>query len=644
MRRPRTTDARVRWGARVWRDLGAALLLCAAAPALPALAGQAKEFVGPEEPPPAAAGEAQDSVRYRVQLEGVEDEALLEILQQSSQLITLADKPPATTVGLRRRAEADIERLQTALRSEGYYDGKIDLAIDTPDQTGGQAGARPADQPAAVRLRIDTGPRYRLAAFEIAYTGDSPPPAETQPALDTLGIELGMAARAPVIVAAEQSLVGQLQETGYPMARVAERKTFIDRDKTEMTVRLSVTAGPRATFGPLAFKGREGVEEDYLRRVADWPEGALYDRRVVRDLQRRLSNTNLFSTVNAETAGTPAADGSLPVTVTLVEREHRSIGAAAAYSTDIGPSLELFWEHRNLMGRNETLRASATGSPVEQTGELDFRKPAFLRGDQDLLANLNGGLEDTDAYERQWVDSLVALERPVLDNWRVSAGLSFAYEIIDEHADNGQGEETFQLFGLPLTASRDDTDDPLDPTEGTRLQLTLTPSTGVGSESLFFLTTVVGGSAYYAIDDAKRFVLAGRTRVGSIVGEKTEALPASRRFYAGGGGSIRGYEYQLVGPLDDDEDPFGGTSLVEVGGEVRVRVSEEIGVVPFVDGGMVNDDPWPNGEETFRWAAGLGLRYFTGFGPVRLDVAFPLNPRDGVDETFQFYVSFGQAF
>jgi len=232
----------------------------------------------------------------------------------------------------------------------------------------------------------------------------------------------------------------------------------------------------------------------------------------------------------------------------------------------------------------------------------------------------------------------------VLDNWRISAGLSFAYEIIDENADNGQDEETFQLFGLPLTASRDDTDDPLDPTEGTRLQLTLTPSTGVGSESLFFLTTIAGGSAYYAIDEAKRFVLAGRTRVGSIVGEKTESLPASRRFYAGGGGSIRGYEYQLVGPLDDDVDPFGGTSLVEVGGELRVRVSEEIGVVPFVDGGTVYDDPWPNGEETFRWAAGLGLRYFTGFGPVRLDVAFPLNPRDGVDETFQFYVSFGQAF
>jgi translocation and assembly module TamA len=155
---------------------------------------------------------------------------------------------------------------------------------------------------------------------------------------------------------------------------------------------------------------------------------------------------------------------------------------------------------------------------------------------------------------------------------------------------------------------------------------------------------VAGGSAYYAVDADERFILAGRARVGSILGEDTKVLPASRRFYAGGGGSIRGYEYQLVGPLDDDEEPFGGTSLVELSGELRVRVTEEIGVVPFVDGGTVYDDPIPNGDETMRWAAGLGVRYFTGFGPVRLDVAFPLNPRDGVDEAFQFYISFGQAF
>lgn len=618
-------------------DSRATTAVCWLCIAVLALVTASCQSLGLSDPPETAAQDtaiASDEPRisYATSFTGVEDQELLEILRASSQLLALSDKPPATTVGLRRRAEDDIQRLQTALHSEGYYDGEIALDIDTEVS------------PATVDLAITPGTRYSLAAYNITYAGDLATPAEAAPDLEDLGITLGMPARAPDVVAAEQALVEQLQERGYPFAAVGERKTFINRDNNEMTVELSIKSGQKATFGPLVFSGQEEVEESYLREIAEWPQGEVYDRRVLRDLQRRLADTNLFSTVNAETAPQTDAEGNLPVTVNLIEREQRSIGVAAAYSTDIGPSLEVFWEHRNLMGENEQLRLSATGSLVEQTGEIDFRKPAFLRPDQSLLANLNGGLEDTDAYERQSAEAYVGLERPVLENWTVSAGGSFAYEIVDEKADNSEGTRRFQLFGLPLTANRDDTNDPLDPTEGTRLQLTLTPTTGVGDKNLLFLTAVAGGSAYYAIDEEERFVLAGRARLGTILGEDTEALPASRRFYAGGGGSIRGYEYQLVGPLDGDENPFGGTSLLELGAEVRVRVTEEIGVVPFIDGGTVFDDPIPNGDETLRWAAGLGLRYFTGFGPVRLDVAFPLNPRDGVDEVFQFYISFGQAF
>ncbi len=596
----------------------------------PALAGQAPEFVGPAEPESAAAEE--EVVPYQTVLEGVEDGDLRAVLEGSSQLIALGDKPPASVIGLRRRAEGDIERLDTALRSEGYYQSKIDLEVDSETV------------PAEVTLRITTGPRYKLQTYDITFDGNPPPTEAEQPSLAEIGIELGMPARAPAVVNAEQSLVNLLQERGYPFARVRERKTFVNHEKSEMTVRLAIDAGPAAVFGPLTFKGQERVDPDYLHRIADWPEGEPYDRRVIRDLQRRLAATSLFSTANAEPAPEPEPDGTLPVTVILVEREQRSIGGAVSYSSDIGAGIELFWEHRNLLGQNEKLRLSATGSLIEQTGDINFRKPAFLRPDQDLLADLSGGFEDTDAYERQAVDGLIALERPLFENWRASAGVSLGYEIVDEGADSGEGERQFTLLGLPLTASRDTRDDPLDPASGTRLQLSLTPYTGAGDDSLLFLTAVAGGSAYYALDSDKRIILAGRARVGTILGEKNDVLPASSRFYAGGGGSIRGYEYQLVGPLDGDEDPFGGTSLLELGGEVRVRVSEEIGIVPFIDGGTVYDEPYFNSGETLRWAAGLGLRYFTGFGPLRLDVAFPLNPRDGVDETFQFYVSFGQAF
>ncbi len=610
--------------------LGLLTMLCWAGLTAGASAQQAPEFFGNEQAP-APQSEAP-VVAYEAALLGVEDEGLRAVLEASSQLFALAQRPPATLVGLRRRAEGDLERLRTALRSEGYYASQLDLEID--DEA----------QPVRVGLKVDPGPRYTLVSYEISYVESPAPPEAERPGLQEIAVSIGMPARAPEIVAAEQSLVSRLQERGYPFASVAERKTLVNHDERAMTVQLSVDAGPAATLGPLMFSGQQRVAEPYLRRVAGWRPGVPYDRRILRETQRRLSATGLFSSVTVETAPAPDADGALPVTVTVVERAHRSIGAAASISTDIGPGGEIFWEHRNLLGENETLRASATGSLIEQSGALNFRKPAFLEREQDFLAELTGGFEDNDAFERQAVEGLVALERPFLENWRISGGVSAGYEIVDENADSNTGERQFTLFGLPLTATRDTTDDPLDPASGTRLQTSLTPATGVGDDSLLFVTGVVGGSAYYAVDEDQRFVLAARARAGTILGEDTEILPADRRFYAGGGGSIRGYEFQLVGPLDDDEDPLGGTSLVELGFETRVRVSEDIGIVPFLDGGTVFDDPWFNSGETLRWAAGLGVRYFTGFGPLRLDVAFPLNGRDDVDETLQLYISFGQAF
>jgi len=611
-------------------SIGLLTMLCWGGLPAGALAQQAPEFFGNEQTP--APQNEDPVVAYETALLGIEDEGLRAVLEASSQLFALAQRPPATLVGLRRRAEGDLERLRTALRSEGYYASQLDLEIDSDAQ------------PVRVGLNVDPGPRYALVAYEISYVESPAPPETEQPNLEEIAVSIGMPARAPEIVAAEQSLISRLQQRGHPFARIAERKTFVNHEDRAMTVQLSVDAGPAATFGPLTFTGQQRVAEPYLRRVAGWREGAPYDRRILQETQRRLSATGLFSSVTAETPAAPDADGALPVTVTVVEREHRSIGAAASISTDIGPGAEVFWEHRNLLGENETFRVSATGSLIEQSGTLNFRKPAFLDREQDFLAELTGGFEDNDAFERQAVEGLVALERPFLENWRISGGVSAGYEIVDENADNNTGEREFTLFGLPLTATRDTTDDPLDPASGTRLQTSLTPATGFGDESLLFVTGVLGGSAYYAVDEDERFVLAGRARAGTILGEKTEVLPADRRFFAGGGGSIRGYEFQLVGPLDDDEDPLGGTSLVELGVEARVRVSEDIGVVPFLDGGTVFDDPWFNSGETLRWAAGLGVRYFTGFGPLRLDVAFPLNGRDDVDETLQLYISFGQAF
>ena len=581
------------------------------------------------QPQPEAAV-TDTTAAYAPALEGVEDAELREILEATSQVFGLAARPPATLAGLERRAQGDLERLQTALRSEGYYAAEIRYRIEEAE--GGRG----------VILEVTSGPRYSLAAYEVTYDGEAGLAEGVRPRLEEIGIELGMPARAPDIVAAERKLVSLLTERGYPFARVADRKSVVNHEERRMTVRLAVSSGPLARFGALTIEGLQEVEEDYVRLLVDWSEGEAYDRRKVDSTRRNLSGSGLFDSVTIRPADNLDDDGRVPVKATVTEGKHRTIGAGLFFSTDIGPGGEVFWEHRNFFGKNESLNLSASGSPIEQLGTAKFRKPSYWGRDQNLLANASGGNRNTEAFNQVFAEGYLGLEQPWLETWELTAGAAPAYSILEE--TDREDERQLGLLGFPLTGVRDDSDDALDPTSGTRFRFTLTPTLGFGSDQLLFLKATAGGTAYYGLDQDDRFVLAGRARVGSIVGERTEAVPADRRFYAGGGGSIRGYEFQKVGPLDDDNDPLGGRALLELGGELRVRVTEDIGLVPFVDGGTVFDAPYPDMDETLRWAGGLGFRYFTGFGPLRLDVAFPLNPRDDVDDTFQFYVSFGQAF
>jgi translocation and assembly module TamA len=349
--------------------------------------------------------------------------------------------------------------------------------------------------------------------------------------------------------------------------------------------------------------------------------------------------SGLFASAKIKLADEVDGEGRLPVTIDVLEAKHRSVGFGTKYSTGEGFGVNAFWEHRNYFGQGERLRVTATVAEIEQMLDAAFRKPNYLQRDQSLLANVAARHANTDAFDELSVTTFAGLERPYGENWTVTGGLASEYLVIDDD----DGERTFLLFGLPATARRDTTDDLLNPSKGTRLTLSLAPWVGTLDQGLTWLNGSTSGSAYYAIDEEARFVLAGRGKLGVIVGEDTDDLPANKRFYAGGGGSVRGYEFQKVGPLDDDDDPLGGRSVIEVGAEVRARVTESVGLVPFIDGGMVYDDAYPDFNEEFLWAAGLGVRYFTAIGPIRFDLAFPLNGRDE-DDSFQFYISIGQAF
>ena len=565
---------------------------------------------------------------YSVLIEGVDDPALLDILERSSQLLQLIGTAPASRSGLKRRIDGDVERFGTALRSEGYYGGTVDYSLDT------------AVEPPAIVIQVSPGEPYLLNTYKTTFVG--PHAGELEPFDDpaALGVELEQPARAPRILGAHKIILRRLARIGRPHATIENQDAIVDHAEATMEVELFVDPGPEADFGPLTFSGNRDVKESYLQTLAQWEPGTLYDRRRIEKLRRAINSTGLFDSIKIDPAKEIDEKGEIPIHVTLVEGKHRSIGLGASFSTDEGAGGEIFWEHRNIFGAHETLTLSAEGTQVRQELGADFRKPHFWAFDQSLVSNASLRRNDSEAFKEESINGYVGLERQLDEHWYIAGGVSLELTMLD---DNEGDPEEFFLFGLPLSAHRDTTDNPLHPTEGSRLSFATTPYFGTIQKEVVFLVNNVGGSAYYSPFEDDSVILAARARLGSILGGRSETIPASKRFYAGGGGSIRGYEFQTVGPLDDDGDPEGGRSVIELSAEVRYQLTETIGVVPFIAGGNVFDDIYPDPTQNLQWAAGLGLRYFTAIGPIRLDVGFPLNPRDR-DDFFQFYVSLGQAF
>ena len=596
--------------------------------AAPAQAGEPRVSpwaeTSPGEPAPAA---TTQQVPYQVEFLGVDEAALRATLEAASQLIELQSRPPPTTARLKLRVEEDLTRLNSVLRSEGYYDAVLRSEIESEMS------------PAKVAIHIETGTRYRLASYEVVYEGPSPPPESLRPDSQQLGLEPDMPARGPRIAAAGVQWAILMTQRGYPLARVVDRKAVINRETKTMSVTLRVDAGAPARFGQVTISGLERLDPDFVRRVLPWRRGDAYDSRKIEEARRRLSQTRIFASVTVKPGEDLSEEGELPVTITLGEGPPRTIGFGASYSTDVGFGGNAFWEHRNIFGEGEQLHFDLTVAQIEQSLTASLRKPAYPGRRQSLIGNIALRNETTDAFDEQSASALAGIEAAYLENWLLTAGVAPEYNYVEETGDH----EKFVLLGLPLTGARDVRDDLLNPTRGTRLDLSLTPYYGLGVDDPSWLTGTAGGSGYVAVDDDRRFVLASRLKLGFLFGADNEDLPASKRFYAGGGGSIRGYEFQSVGDLDAFHDPVGGRSVIEVSTELRMRLTEEIGVVPFVDGGTVYQESYPDFSNTFRWAAGLGLRYFTGIGPVRLDVAFPINRRDS-DDAYQFYISFGQAF
>lgn len=578
---------------------------------------------------------AGPQVAYTVEFKGLPGGGIQDLFESASQLVRLKDSPPASVLGLRRRLRADAQRLNEILRSEGYYGARVVPAIERPAESEETSGKT------TVTLTVLPGTRYVFTAPDVLLDpgiADSP-----EGYADPIRALEGKPARAAAVIAAERAVVGVLANNGYPFARVLPRTSEVDHARTGIMITARFDAGAYHDFGSTEFTGLDTVEDTYLNRLLTWQPGEPFDRGVLNDYRQSLIDTRLFTSVKVEPKGADTAPAGAPLNIAVSVNEglHRTLGAYVKYARDEGAGVGASWQHRNFFGQGETFDAKAEVSELRQLVSTGLTKPAFRRPDQVLSTGLSLLHEDNDAFEEYSATVSAGVERDLWQTWRGGIGVSLeAAELTDAN-----GTDQSYLVGLPLTLSLDKTESLLDPKDGYRLLFEVTPYAGQFSGTALFTRAAATASYYYPLSDTPRpIVLAARLKIGSVIGERSAAVPANKRFYAGGGGSVRGFGYQLIGPLDADNNPRGGRSVIETGLEARIPVTDTISVVPFLDGGIVSQDVVPALSETFRMGAGLGGRYDTPVGPLRVDVAIPVNRRSGIDNGFQFYISFGQAF
>lgn len=588
------------------------------------------------------ASQAADPQPYDVTLKPTGQSALDAALNGSSTLISLRTSAPVGGFALVERARQDQQRFQTALNSFGYYKATIAITIagHPLDDPGLPAliEAAPAQPPLPVAASFDLGPQFTLG--RVAITGQVPPDVPGR-----LQLSSGDPALSAPILAAQGRLLDAIKQDGYPLAKVPTPAATLHLDSNTLDVDFRPDTGPHADIGPITVTGLKDMNESFVRQRLLLHQGQPYSPAAIEAARADLASVGPFSVVRAITPDKLDANGQLPVTFDMTERPLHAVDLGVAYSTDLGINFTAGWHDRNLFGNAEQLNLTASnqlgGNAIRRPGYqigAQFLKPDFLTRDQTLEISVNALKQALQAYDQTALLEKIALNRKFWTHWTGSIGLSGEQESIVQEGVTSH----YNLIGLPVSMRYDNTNSLLDPTRGIRAAMTVQPTESLGTKNSTFYISQISGSTYLDFSGNGRSVLALRGLVGKIWGVGVFDIPPDQRFYAGGSSTVRGYRYQTLGPQFRDRIPTGGTAISAGTIEFRQRFLSSFGVVGFVDVGQVTANGAPF---TSNWhaGAGIGARYYTPIGPIRLDVAVPLNKLRGGD-SFELYIGIGQAF
>ena len=584
-----------------------------------------------------AVGAATGNIRYTIQVDGLgplgnAEDLLRQFRAQSA--LEAERKDPANAAQIGRRANADADLLAQILRSQGYYDADVEPSTEKAGD-----GLR-------VILTADPGPQYRFASVDLPGLQAAGPDAAKLN--NAFGVKAGDPVIAADVIAGGLALTQALGEEGYAEAKLGDQDIEINHETHLASLTLPVNPGPIARFGTIHVSGKPPFNAHHVGIIARFKRGDPFKRSKIDDLRRALIATTLIA--NADIQLVPVEGGRVvDLNIHLEPAPSHTIAGQLGYGTGQGASVEASWTDRNFLNPEGALTLRGIAGTTEQLLGAQLRRSNFGQRDQTLNIQASVSHQKFAAYRAKTVDLAANIERLSNFIWQKKWTWSYGGEwlgTIERGVFSSAGikdTKRFVIGALPLALGYDASDNLLDPTRGFRLSAHVSPEISFHGGHRTYVRAQFDASAYHPVSD--NVVVAGRVRLGTISGAALFDLAPSRRFYSGGGGSVRGYGYQQLGPKDQDGDPIGGRGIAEFGLETRIRLKQlggNFGIVPFFDGGSLTSKAFPD-FRNWRYAAGIGARYYSSFGPIRVDFGVPLNRQKG-DGPFAVTVSLGQAF
>ncbi len=518
--------------------------------------------------------------------------------------------------------------IEKLLYSQGFYDGNVEYFV-------GKSKTQHT-------YKINPKNPYLIKKITIKSNARNIKLPSNQEFIKQLGLELNSVLLADNIFLAQEKLTEYVTKNYCLWQVQIDYQTLINRQNKAAEITLSLQSSNEAKFGEVSFSGLETIEESYIKNKVLIEKNSCFKKSTIDKVKLDLLKTGLFADAQAILTKTPQQ--IVNINFSIKERHHKTVKAGLAFNSDEGLILTTGWEHRNAFGKAQDLRVDFSGSRLRQIINSTLTIPAFFSPKQSLIIGEELARKTFDSFDANSSTSSITLKRKLAQFLTGSVG----EELKLSHVKNNLTTEDFRLLSTPFTLEYNKRNRDFNPDSGLFSIVQTSPHIDLANDNEYFIKSTALGTYYYKVENwflepVFAPVFAFKLSTGSINHVKESEAPADEEFYVGGANSIRGYGFQKAG-LIVNGDPVGGLSFIETSFETRLRFSQNWGAAVFVDGGNNFVESTPDLTQNLKWAGGFGVRYFTGFLPIRADIAFPFDKRSKTDSSFQLYIGIGQAF